>query len=398
VSGRRWVAAVAVAGLVAGCSPAYVLRAAYGEAKILWRRVPIEDVLAQGDLDPASRRKLHLVLDARRFAAGVGLDVGGSFGGLSWVDAEDTVFVVTASKRTALAPYVWWFPIVGSLPYKGYFDRARAEAEAARLEDEGYDTLVRPAAAFSTLGWFDDPLLRHLLAADEVFLVDLVLHETYHRTFFLKGAQVSAFNESLATFVGHRGAIAFFAARAGDEDLTRRAEERWADQLVFAAFLRRLVDRLETLYGGDDDVDAVLAARARIFAAAREEARTLPFATARFTGFGTAPLNNAVVVHYRLYARELDLFERVWRHAGGLAPALAVIEDAARAAPEKPFDAVRRTVAAAPDAAAATGPSEVVEPLEVVLDVDEEIGQPDVVEPERARRRGLEDMRVGPRP
>jgi len=336
---QRWLLGV-LAFLVAGCSPLYVLQAAYGEAKILWRREPFASVLARDDLDPEWRRKIMLVEEARAFATGLGLDVGGSFGSLSYVDAEDTVFVVTAAKQTALEPYVWWFPIVGRLPYKGFFDPERAKQEARRIEAEGYDTLVRPAAAFSTLGWFDDPLLRHVLDSDAVFLVDLVLHETYHRTFFLKGAGASAFNESVASFVGHRGALEFFAARGGDAALVREAEVRWADARRFATFMRGLVARLEALYAGSDTAD-ILEAREQVFAEARAEFDALPFDGKRYASFTDRPLDNAVVLHYRMYASDLDVFEQLWQVAGGLRPALDRIEAAAQATPDSPLAGVR---------------------------------------------------------
>jgi predicted aminopeptidase len=346
--------AYALATLVMGCAPGYVLRAAYEEAKILWRREPIATVLARDDLDPASRRKLELVRAAREFARRVGLDVGGSFSSLSYVDARQTVWVVTAAPRTSLAPYTWWFPIVGSIPYKGFFDRGRADREAAALEARGYDTYVRSAAAFSTLGWFDDPVLRHWLKGDEVFLVDLVLHELYHRTFFLKGARASTFNESVANFVGHRGAIAFFAERSEDVALGRRAEERWEDELRFARFAGQLVERLEALYAGADEA-AVLAARADVFAAARTELAALRLREPRVKDVATAPLNNAVVIQYRLYDTDLDLLEAVWRRAGGLRRALDFIERAAARRPDAPFSAVRAALAEETHAAPALG-------------------------------------------
>ncbi len=242
--GRALLLATVVA--VAGCSPGYVLRAGYEEAKILWRREPFERALARGNLDGDERRKINAVLAARDFARGLGFNVGGSYASLSYVDGDTTLFVLTAAPRTALRPHTWWFPIVGEVPYKGFFDRARAEAEVAALEAQGYDTAVRTAAAFSTLGWFDDPLLRHLLRHDEAFLVDLVLHELYHNTFYVPGH--TAFNESLATFVGHRAAIAFFAARPGEEASARRAETVWAETLRFAAFVQGLADRLRAVY------------------------------------------------------------------------------------------------------------------------------------------------------
>ena len=213
-------------------------------------------------------------------------------------------------------------------------------ANSERIEAEGYDTLVRPAAAFSTLGWFDDPLLRHLLESDDVFLVDLVLHETYHRTFFLKGANASSFNESVASFVGHRGALEFFAARGSDPALVREAEVRWADARRFARFMRGLVARLEALYAGTDAAH-ILAAREIVFAEARVEFDALPFEGKRYERFAERPLDNAVVLHYRMYASELDAFEHLWQQAGGLRPALDRIEAAAREAPDMPLAGVR---------------------------------------------------------
>ncbi len=335
--------------MIAGCSAGYVLRAGYEEAKILWRRQPMAVVLGESGLDAETRRKIETVLAAREFALDLGLEVDGSFGSLSYSDSGTNIIVVTAADRTALEPYTWWFPIVGRVPYKGYFDKARAAAEASSLEQHGYDTYVRSASAFSTLGWFADPLLRHQLRHDEEFLVDLVLHEVYHATFYVHGQ--SAFNESLATFAGHRGAIAFFRAHPerahppGEGDLLARAVASWDDALRFGAFVQRLAASLRAAYASAADTAQALAARDALFAAAKAEYRTLPFAAGGFPSFSSEPLNNAVLLHYLLYGTDLDVFEAVY-HARGddLRDALVFIRRAAEQAPKQPFDAVRRAL------------------------------------------------------
>jgi predicted aminopeptidase len=341
----RSAAALLTLVLIAGCSPAYVLRASYEEAKILWRREPIVDVLRRPDLDPDVRRKLELVLDARRYAEAIGLEVGGSFTTLSYVDGPTMLYVLTATPRTSLEPHTWWFPIVGSVPYKGFFDRAHAEAEARSLGAKGLDTSIRGAAAFSTLGWFDDPLLRHQLAGDEVALVNLVFHELYHGTFFAKGAHATPFNESLATFVGHRAAIDFFAARPPDAASAARARASWEDERVFGAFVQTLAARLRALYESSDEATA-LVGREALFGAAQDEFKALAFHGTRFERFDDVKLNNAVLLQSLLYTTDLDVFEALAAAHGGLRPALDVIEKAAEADPEDPFGAVKRQLAA----------------------------------------------------
>ncbi|MCC6766211.1 MAG: aminopeptidase [Deltaproteobacteria bacterium] len=343
VRARAVLLAFALAVGLAGCSPTYVLRAGYEEAKILWRREPIAGVLARPDLAPEVRRKLEIVLAARGYAEAMGLRVGGSFTTLSYVDGPTMLYVLTATPRTSLEPHTWWFPIVGRVPYKGFFDRALAEAEAKNLVAKGLDTSIRGAAAFSTLGWFDDPLLRHQLAADDVALVNLVLHETYHNTFYATGAHATAFNESLATFVGHRAAIDFFAARPGGAALVAEARNAWEDERTFATFVQTLGRRLRELYATASEAVAV-EEREVLFREAQAAFPTLPFHARRFEKFDDAQLNNAVLLQSLLYTTDLDLFETVAARLGGVRPALDLIEAAARREPEDPFGAVRRAV------------------------------------------------------
>ena len=327
------------------CSPGYVLRAGWEEARILGRREPIREVIANPATSDDVRRKLELVLQARDYAERtLKLDAGESFTTYSWVDSDTLLMVLSAAHADRFVAHTWWFPIVGHVPYKGYFDFERAYREADELAARGYDTYVRPSGAFSTLGWFNDPLLNTVLRYGDVALANTVIHELLHNSIYLAGQ--AGFNESYANFVGDRGAIAFFCTRDGDDSATcRQARDGWHDNLLYGAFLSDLVQRLETLYARTGlGRQRMLSEKERVLedAKRRFEADVQPrLRTAAFSRFATEPLNNAVLIGTRLYYQRLDLFEAVYlRYAGDLPAAIEAINAAAEARPGEPFLAV----------------------------------------------------------
>ena len=184
---------------------------------------------------PPIAAKLRLVLAARAFAAdSIGLRAKQSFTTYSHLDRDTLVLVLSGAYRDRLAPYTWWFPIVGRVPYKGFFDFAAARAGGATSSTPtGFDVYLRPSPAFSTLGWFNDPLLSTSLRADSLDLANTVIHELTHNTFYAPGQAV--FNESFANFVGARGSAWFFRSR-GAPAAADQADARWADEKLLARF------------------------------------------------------------------------------------------------------------------------------------------------------------------
>jgi len=337
--GRRrllvFLSLAAIACTACGCATGYVVRAAYEEARLLWRRQPIDRVLARPDLDADTRAKLELVLAARQFAADtLGLRAGGSYTSFAVVDGGEVVHVVTAAPRNALTPYTWWFPIVGDVPYRGYFEAADANALAGRMERDGYDTLVRPAVAFSTLGWFNDPLPSSLLRDDASRLAETVIHELTHNTLYVPGQ--AAFNESFATFVGLRGAELFFVQRAEAARATR-VTARAVDAQTFATFLDGAIARLDAAYRQGIDEPT----RQALFTALQRDAAQQHWITDDYAGFWRSPLNNAVIVQDRLYADRLDVFDALFTARGGdLRGVIRAVVDTANRKPRDPWSAV----------------------------------------------------------
>ena len=336
-------AVVLVTSLASACSPIYVIRAGIAEAKILRARRPIPEVILDPTTDERTKTKLTFVMEARNYAIDVfGLDVGRSYTSFSQLESDTLALVLSAAHRDQLTPKTWWFPIVGTVPYKGYFDEDNAIEEQEKLEEDGFDTFLRPTAAFSTLGWFADPLLSTLLRLDEVDLVETVLHELSHNHLFVKG-QVR-FNESFATFVGRAGAIEFFCNRqggGGDTVKCLRAQARWRDHQRFEGFIESLVEELQVVYQDTTlAYDTKLAERERIFGEHLEIFATEvqpSFEASTYQSFLLIPLNNATLLTRIRYHHRLQDFQALLEREGDLRRAVQYLKDGVDGV-DDPFD------------------------------------------------------------
>lgn len=314
---------LALAGSAWACSPVYVLKAGWAEAKILRARRPIPEVLADPATDADTRGKLAYVVEARRFAMDdLGFEPGESYTMFTQLERDTLAMVLSAAEKDRLVPKTWWFPIVGRMPYKGYFNDDDARNAQAGLEADGFDTYLRPTAAFSTLGWFNDPVLSSVLRTDEVEVVETVLHELSHNFLFVPG-QVG-FNESFATFVGRVAAIRFFCTRQGggpDSVKCLRAQARWRDYQRFSAFVDGMMGELRPVYDSVELTrDEKIARREEVFHRSIEhfDADVAPtFESVSFGGFRNTPLNNATLLARIRYYHRLPDFQALLDGRGG---------------------------------------------------------------------------------
>jgi predicted aminopeptidase len=321
----------------------YIARAAWEEVRILAGRRPIAEVIADSATSPAVRQRLQLVQQARQFAIdSVSLKAGESFSAYSQLDRDTLVLVLSAARRDTLAAKTWWFPVVGRFPYKGFFSLPRAMDEVARLDAQGFDTELRTASAFSTLGWFNDPLLSTTLRSDSVSLVNTVIHELVHNTVFIRNHV--DFNESLASFIGARGASVFYRSR-GDSTLAVAADDYWHDSKRLAEFWGFAAAVLDSTYalGGDsltriarhDTVYATL--RVALLDSVGPMLRRYPRAALE-----RVELNNATLLARRVYGRGLQWFDDVATSRGlTLRGTLQLIADSTQNAAD-PFAVLRR--------------------------------------------------------
>jgi predicted aminopeptidase len=347
------LALLSCAVFLAGCDIDYLTRGAYAEARVLWNRRPINNLMTRRDLSPEMREKLALVLKVREFARDdLGLNVGGAYTSVSAVDSSAITWVLMAAQQDSLTPYEWWFPIVGWVPYRGYFDKSRARAEAAKLKAQQLDTFLRGAVAFSSLGFFDDPLLSNLLDLDPVVLTGVLIHELFHRTYFL--ASNVMFDESAANYVGTRGAIEFFAKTEGPTAKdTLRAREVLESQLKFGRFLRDEEAALLKLYGSKLPRAEILRRRGPLFERIKSDYAQLKPSLSGLERYSLdrEPLNNAVFINYRIYFHDLDDFAALERlHQGDARATIEEIIRLAKSNPGDPFFAIWQAAQSAPQA------------------------------------------------
>ena len=312
-----------------GC---YYTHLARGQTRVLWGRLNISDVLADPGTPPLLAERLTTVLQTRDFARQIGLEVDGQYTSyLPWPDDRMvTSLIVTRPGEVEATPFR--FPLIGAVPYKGFFDDAMADAEAKKFRDRGMDVCLVPVNAYSTLGYFNDPVSDPMLATGEGRLTETLLHELVHSTLFVESRP--NFNEAAASFIGQEASIRFFAA---DPQKAERRREEVEDARRLAGFLLEYREEVRALYAGATGIPEASQLRQDAEQRARDRLRSLPlthYENAKLAD--NIALNDACLALRGTYADELPHFATVLDALNGDLPALIHRLRAAAASDDPP--------------------------------------------------------------
>ena len=316
-----------------GCRLTYVLHAAAGQFRLLHGSIPVEEALKDNSLGLGQKEHLRLVARIKDFGEKeLGLKKTRNYETVYLKSPQAPIYTVSASPKDCLTRITWWFPIVGDMPYLGFFDLEKAKSEKAKLIKKDLDVTMGMADAYSTLGWFRDPVTMNLVEGSTVDLVEIILHEMTHTTLYIKGQ--GEFNEGLAVLVGKVGAFLFLDTTYGPtHPTTIEAQKSIEDEHIFCSFLNSLLEKLESLYDSPISYQEKLEQRQGIFAAFLEDFGRLRsrLQTDRFTSFGSVGLNNAYLMSVGLYHRNFHLFEFVLKRKGNsIRETLAFFHDLSR--------------------------------------------------------------------
>lgn len=287
----------------------YGVRQGYGQVNMVWNAKPIEEFLTNPDFPDSLKAKLRLIQEIRQYAIdSLGLKDTDNYKTLFDQKGEEIMWVVQACEPFQLKAKLWEFPVVGTVPYKGFFEKQKALDERTKLEADGYDVSIRNPGGWSTLGWFTDPILSGMLKRNEGDLASLIIHEMVHATIFVKDDV--DFNENLASFIGDTAAYYFLASKYG----TASAEftQYWQEDQDYRRYSKHILRgtrALDSLYQSFSDTTSVPTkkrAKKIMIEKIMTTADTLPLYTPRRTS-GRLP-NNTYFMSYHLYQAKQNTF------------------------------------------------------------------------------------------
>jgi predicted aminopeptidase len=295
----------------------FYTQAVGGQVEILRKSHPIEPIIASKDTDPKLRKQLVAVENIRRFASDhLSLPGHDSYGKYADLGREYVTWTLYAAPEFSLEPKRWWYPTLGKLDYRGFFKEADAEELAKELRGEGYDVQVGGVDAYSTLGWFHDPVLNTFVHSADVDLAELIFHELTHRKYFRGGATV--FNESFANAVAEEGVKRWLRHEGRMEDL-KKFEARLVRRAQFYNRIERARAELEKLYASGLSPEEMRGRKGEIFADLRDRFRELrrKWGGRGLEGWLTRDINNADLVSLHTYQQHVPMFHQLLADCGG---------------------------------------------------------------------------------
>jgi predicted aminopeptidase len=292
----------------------YGIRQGMGQLEIVWNARPVEEFLNDPTFPDSLKTKLKLIDEIRKFAIdSLGLKDTENYKTLYDQKNKEVMWVVQACEPFELKPKEWHFPIVGSVPYKGFFNKSRALDLRKELEEEGYDVSVRNPGGWSTLGWFTDPILTGMLDRSEGDLASLIIHEMVHATIFVKDDV--DFNENLADFIGDTTAYDFLKFKFGKESnqyLTYLHQDQ--DYRKFTRHILKGTQSLDSLYASmkkEDPIETKKQQKEAMITKIISSIDTLQlYERRKSTSLKKRLPNNTFFMSYRLYKSKQTIFEQ----------------------------------------------------------------------------------------
>lgn len=295
-----------VCSSMAGCALPYYWQAVGGQIDLMRRRVPIEAAVEDRSIDATTRQRLGAVLELREFAtAELGLPDNGSYSTFVDLGRDYVVWNVIAAEPFSVDPVQWCFPVAGCVAYRGYFDRQNADSFERKLAEKGYDTWSGGSGAYSTLGYFSDPVLNTMIGGTDVDLARILFHELAHQRLYVKGD--SDLSEAFASAVEEYGVERLLADR-GDLAAATAYRERRMRSAQFTQLIERQRERLRGIYALDAPEQELLELKSRAFAQMREEYAVLKRQwgdRGDFDGWFEGELNNARLAAISTYRKWL---------------------------------------------------------------------------------------------
>lgn len=291
----------------------YGLMQLRGQLNVINNAIPLEEFLEQPETTDEERFKVQVIQEARTFAFdSLGINYSENYTKIFDQEDKPSMYVVTASESFEFKARLWKFPVVGSVPYKGFFSREKAMEEARSIRAaDSIDVSVRTAGGWSTLGWFTDPVLSNMLKRSEGDLASLIIHELTHGTLFVKDSVT--FNENLASFIGDKGAILFLEAKYGKQaNEVKEFMARQADEELFKSYMLSASKKLDSTYVAIAQLEKEekQLIKGQMIERIRSNIDTVSFKSDRYAGyFKEYKPNNTFFMSFLRYNSQLGLLE-----------------------------------------------------------------------------------------